>query len=119
MTSYDIPNRLEGGSFQFVTVRGSGHMVPLMQPEASFELFSRWFHNHSLCLEPTSCAGERARQRTAAAEVQQQHKGRARRAALAGMLASERRAWAAREAALLQAMAEEAPPQAPPSQRTA
>ena len=50
---------------------------------------------------------------------QQQHKGRARRAALAGMLASERRAWAAREAALLQAMAEEAPPQAPPSQRTA
>ncbi|GMI08842.1 hypothetical protein TrRE_jg2153 [Triparma retinervis] len=32
----------EGGAFEFVTVRGAGHMTPTYKPEASFEMFRTW-----------------------------------------------------------------------------
>ena len=33
------------GGFDFLTIRGSGHMVPEYKPAASFEFMSRWLKN--------------------------------------------------------------------------
>lgn len=31
--------------FDFLTIRGSGHMVPEFKPAAAYEFFSKWLNN--------------------------------------------------------------------------
>ena len=33
------------GNFDFVTIRGAGHMVPTYKPDAAFEMFRTWIEN--------------------------------------------------------------------------
>mmetsp|Transcript_15072 Transcript_15072/g.20182 ORF Transcript_15072/g.20182 Transcript_15072/m.20182 type:complete len:404 (-) Transcript_15072:454-1665(-) len=48
------------GNFDFLTVRGSGHMVPTYKPEAAFEAIGRWVADeawqsyNSSCTQPSS-----------------------------------------------------------------
>ena len=34
------------GSFDYLTIRGSGHMVPQMKPRAAFEMLKAWLHGN-------------------------------------------------------------------------
>ncbi|GMI59051.1 hypothetical protein ScalyP_jg3042 [Parmales sp. scaly parma] len=49
--------KYEGG-FEFLTIRGAGHMVPTYKPEASFEFFGNWMNGvdykrfNGDCVEP-------------------------------------------------------------------
>jgi hypothetical protein len=45
VTRYKVPATDHGGAFDFLTIRGSGHMVPQMQPVSAFSFFSSWVKN--------------------------------------------------------------------------
>jgi carboxypeptidase C (cathepsin A) len=48
------------GDFSFLTIRGSGHMVPQFKPEAALEFMGRFIHNEewqtydAACTAPSS-----------------------------------------------------------------
>lgn len=52
--------RYEDDRFDFLTIRGSGHMVPQFKPEAALELLRAWLHNedwkpyNGSCTKPPS-----------------------------------------------------------------
>ena len=43
------------GNFDFVTVRGAGHMVPTYKPEEAFEMFSTWITGEGFKAYDASC----------------------------------------------------------------
>lgn len=45
VTRYQTPGNSTEAAFDFLTIRGSGHMVPQMQPEAALEFFTKWVNN--------------------------------------------------------------------------
>lgn len=46
VTEYTVPGASHG--FTFATIRLAGHMVPTFQPEAGFDMFSRWLAGQPL-----------------------------------------------------------------------
>lgn len=95
--------------FTFLTVRGAGHMVPQMKPEASLEFITAWmagdgFKNYDLdCTRPTTRQFPPGPSdtviSTATAGGQPE--------SIAQVLESERAQWALREKQLLSLIAEE------------
>ena len=51
VTSYDVPSP---GAFDFLTVKGSGHMVPQFRPVQAFAMFERMIKNLPFDSDPTS-----------------------------------------------------------------
>ena len=48
------------GDFDFLTIRGSGHMVPEYKPEAAFEFMGKWINNKAWLSYNASCTPEDA-----------------------------------------------------------
>jgi len=47
VTRFLTANAADGGAFDLLTIRGSGHMVPLMQRSAALSFFSTWIHGET------------------------------------------------------------------------
>jgi hypothetical protein len=91
VTSYE-------GDFSFLTIRGSGHMVPQFKPQAALEFMGRWVANEPMQPYTASCAPDAG---AIKAEAKQLSKGAA--AELASIEA-QMATLAARAAALRAAM---------------
>lgn len=96
VTRYDIPASATGGSFDFLTIRGSGHMVPQMQPIAALEFFTRWLRNETYTPYGSTDSSNDA----TATRSSRKSKKSAALAAAQGELASRRRVWEAQIAGL-------------------
>ena len=49
------PTRYEGSRFDYLTIRGSGHMVPEFKPAAAYELLRAWLKGEDYQPYVTSC----------------------------------------------------------------
>ena len=93
VTRYTTPASANGGSFDFLTIRGAGHMVPQMQPAAAIEFFTRWLKNEPY--KNYTPKGE-SKSEIETTDVQGRSK-EAHLAALEGHLESQLKVWAAKE----------------------
>jgi carboxypeptidase C (cathepsin A) len=99
VTRYTTPSSASGGSFDFLTIRGAGHMVPQMQPAAAIEFFTRWLNDENY--KPyVSKAGTAAANVSALPAAESKINNKVRLVALEGHMQSQRLVWAAKEAAM-------------------
>lgn len=108
VTRYETPSSKKGGSFDFLTIRGAGHMVPQMQPAAAIEFFTRWLKDEPykkyvpkgetapLTLTTPAAAATESK----ATKTKANTNAKAQLSALEGHLSSQLKVWAAKEAAM-------------------